>query len=104
MKYTMNLQITRSIGDAFLKKAEFNREPLDAKFRLRETFKKPILSSVPSISVQTVHPDDQFIIFASDGLWEQISNQDAVNIVQNNRRKVSSFFFFFLMTSLLILR
>lgn len=81
------IQISRSIGDAFLKKAEFNREPLDVKFRLRETFRKPILSSEPSISVSTVHPDDQFIIFASDGLWEQISNQDAVNIVQNNHRK-----------------
>ncbi|KAH0449280.1 hypothetical protein IEQ34_023080 [Dendrobium chrysotoxum] len=83
------IQISRSIGDAFLKKAEYNREPLDAKFRLRETFRKPILSAEPSISAQTVHPNDQFIIFASDGLWEQISNQDAVNIVQKNPRKVS---------------
>ncbi|PKU65382.1 probable protein phosphatase 2C 60 [Dendrobium catenatum] len=81
------IQISRSIGDAFLKKAEYNREPLDAKFRLRETFRKPILSAEPSISTQKVHPNDQFIIFASDGLWEQISNQDAVNIVQNNPRK-----------------
>ncbi|RZC23396.1 putative protein phosphatase 2C 60 isoform B [Glycine soja] len=27
---------------------------------------------------------DQFLIFASDGLWEHLSNQDAVDIVQNN--------------------
>ncbi|KAF9622148.1 hypothetical protein IFM89_029432, partial [Coptis chinensis] len=39
----------RSIGDAHLKKAEFNREPLLAKFRLPEPFHKPILiSSEPS--------------------------------------------------------
>ncbi|PKU65675.1 probable protein phosphatase 2C 60 [Dendrobium catenatum] len=81
------IQISRSIGDAYLKKAEFNKEPLYEKFRLKETFKKPILSAEPSISVQTVHPDDKFLIFASDGLWEQISNQDAVSIVQKNPRQ-----------------
>lgn len=81
------IQVSRSIGDAYLKKAEFNREPLCEKFLLQETFEKPILSAEPSISVQTVHPDDQFLIFASDGLWEQINNQDAVSIVQKNPRQ-----------------
>ncbi|KAJ1435928.1 PPM-type phosphatase domain [Sesbania bispinosa] len=33
-----------------------------------------------------LHPDDQFLIFASDGLWEQLSNQEAVDIVSNNPR------------------
>ncbi|XP_058737512.1 probable protein phosphatase 2C 60 [Vicia villosa] len=78
------IQISRSIGDVYLKKAEFNREPLYAKFRLREPFKMPILSSEPSISVHQLQPQDQFIIFASDGLWEHLSNQEAVDIVQNN--------------------
>ncbi|XP_038971422.1 LOW QUALITY PROTEIN: probable protein phosphatase 2C 60 [Phoenix dactylifera] len=78
------IQVTRSIGDVYLKKAEFNREPLYVKFRLREPFKKPILSSEPSISVQPLQPHDQFLIFASDGLWEQLSNQAAVDIVHNN--------------------
>jgi pyruvate dehydrogenase phosphatase len=82
------LQISRSIGDVYLKKAEFNREPLFAKFRLREPFKKPILSSEPSISVHQLQPQDQFIIFASDGLWEQLSNQEVVDIVQNNPHSV----------------
>ncbi|KAK4762546.1 hypothetical protein SAY86_008314 [Trapa natans] len=80
------IQISRSIGDVYLKKAEYNREPLYAKFRLRESFKRPILSSEPSISVQELHPNDQFLIFASDGLWEHLSNQEAVNIVQNHPR------------------
>jgi pyruvate dehydrogenase phosphatase len=82
------LQISRSIGDVYLKKAEFNREPLYAKFRLREPFKKPTLSSEPSISVHQLQPQDQFIIFASDGLWEQLSNQEVVDIVQNNPHSV----------------
>ncbi|XP_057435863.1 probable protein phosphatase 2C 64 isoform X2 [Lotus japonicus] len=78
------IQISRSIGDVYLKKAEFNREPLYAKFRLREPIKRPILSSEPAISVHQLQPHDQFIIFASDGLWEHFTNQDAVDIVQNH--------------------
>ncbi|KAJ1395993.1 hypothetical protein SESBI_32962 [Sesbania bispinosa] len=80
------IQVSRSIGDAYLKKAEFNKEPLPYKFRLPETFFKPILSCEPSISMHKLHPDDQFLIFASDGLWEQLSNQEAVDIVSNNPR------------------
>ncbi|TKY52859.1 phosphatase 2C 38 [Spatholobus suberectus] len=78
------IQVSRSIGDAYLKKAEFNREPLPSKFRLAETFFKPILSCEPSTSSHTLQPDDQFLIFASDGLWEHLTNQEAVNIVSNN--------------------
>ncbi|KAL7192901.1 hypothetical protein ACSBR2_024669 [Camellia fascicularis] len=78
------IQISRSIGDFYLKKAEFNREPLYAKFRLREPIRRPILSSEPSICVHELQPDDQFLIFASDGLWEHLSNQEAVDIVQNH--------------------
>ncbi|KAJ1413012.1 hypothetical protein SESBI_19940 [Sesbania bispinosa] len=78
------IQVSRSIGDVYLKKAEFNKEPLYAKFRLRETFKRPILSSDPSISIHELQQHDQFLIFASDGLWEHLSNQDAVDIVQNH--------------------
>ncbi|KAM7516096.1 hypothetical protein LguiA_005679 [Lonicera macranthoides] len=78
------IQVSRSIGDLYLKKAEFNREPLFSKFRLREPIVKPILNSEPSISVHELQPDDRFLILASDGLWEHLSNQDAVDIVQNH--------------------
>ncbi|KAK7396532.1 hypothetical protein VNO78_17610 [Psophocarpus tetragonolobus] len=80
------IQVSRSIGDAYLKKDEFNREPLPHKFRLAEPFFKPILSYEPSISVHKLGPEDQFLIFASDGLWEQLSNQEVVNIVSNSPR------------------
>ncbi|GMP27061.1 hypothetical protein CsSME_00003227 [Camellia sinensis var. sinensis] len=83
------IQISRSIGDVYLKKAEFNREPLYAKFRLREPFRRPILSAEPSICVHELQPDDRFLIFASDGLWEHLSNQEAVDIVQNHPCNVS---------------
>jgi len=82
------LQVSRSIGDVYLKKSEFNKEPLYTKYRLREPMKRPILSWEPSITVHDLQPDDQFLIFASDGLWEQLSNQEAVEIVQNHPRNV----------------
>ncbi|XP_049394329.1 probable protein phosphatase 2C 60 [Solanum stenotomum] len=84
------IQISRSIGDIYLKKPEYNREPLYAKFRLREPFNRPILSSDPSITVQELEPHDQFLILASDGLWEHLSNQEAVDIVQNSPRSGSA--------------
>ncbi|RVW20513.1 putative protein phosphatase 2C 38 [Vitis vinifera] len=49
----------RSIGDAYLKNAEFNREPLLPKFRLDEPFHKPILKAEPSVLVQRLHPEDR---------------------------------------------
>ncbi|KAM3394462.1 putative protein phosphatase 2C 60 [Capsicum galapagoense] len=84
------IQISRSIGDIYLKKPEYNREPLYAKFRLREPFERPILSSDPSITVQELEPHDQFLILASDGLWEHLSNQEAIDIVQNSPRSGSA--------------
>ncbi|TYG51511.1 hypothetical protein ES288_D10G263000v1 [Gossypium darwinii] len=75
------IQISRSIGDAYLKSAEFNRDPLLPKFRVPEPFDKPILSAEPETLVQKLDPEDQFLIFASDGLWEHLSSQEAVNIV-----------------------
>jgi len=78
------IQVSRSIGDVYLKKPEFNREPLYQKFRLSEPFRGPILTAEPSINVHTLQPHDQFIIFASDGLWEHLSNQEAVDIVHNH--------------------
>ncbi|XP_041000376.1 probable protein phosphatase 2C 38 isoform X1 [Juglans microcarpa x Juglans regia] len=77
------IQVSRSIGDAYLKKAEFNREPLLSKFRLPKPFHEPILKAEPTILVQKLYPGDQFLIFASDGLWENLSNQEAVDIVQS---------------------
>lgn len=84
------LQVSRSIGDAYMKRAEFNREPLLPKFRLPEPFHNPILRAEPTISVQKLFPEDKFLIFASDGLWEHLTNQQAVDIVQSCPRNVRS--------------
>ncbi|KAI3738373.1 hypothetical protein L2E82_28402 [Cichorium intybus] len=80
------IQVSRSIGDAYLKNPEFNRAPLLPKFRISQSFSKQILSPEPSISIHQIESNDEFLIFASDGLWEQLSNEEAVEIVHTNPR------------------
>lgn len=86
------MQISKSIGDAYLKDAEFNQAPLVSRFRLPEPFRRSILSAEPSVSQHKLSPQDQFIIFASDGLWEHLSNQEAVDIVHQSPRNVRFLF------------
>ncbi|CAB9515934.1 linked kinase-associated serine/threonine phosphatase 2C [Seminavis robusta] len=38
----------------------------------------------PVVSTHTVHPDDEFLIIATDGVWEFISSESAVEIVGAN--------------------
>lgn len=83
------MQVSRSIGDAYLKKAEFNKPPLFPKFIQSESFNQPILKAEPAILEQKLTPEDQFLIFASDGLWEYLSDQEAVDIVKSSPRDVS---------------
>lgn len=78
------IQVSRSIGDVYMKHAQYNREPINAKFRLPEPMDMPFLSAVPSILTHPLHPNDSFLIFASDGLWEHLSNEKAVDIVHSH--------------------
>lgn len=78
------IQVSRSIGDVYMKHVQFNQEPLNAKFRLPEPMNMPILTANPSIISHPLQPNDSFLIFASDGLWEHLSNEEAVDIVRSN--------------------
>ncbi|XP_076921747.1 putative protein phosphatase 2C 42 isoform X1 [Bidens hawaiensis] len=80
------IQVSRSIGDVYMKHAEYNNDQIAQKFRLPEATVMPILSATPSILTHDIHPNDSFLIFASDGLWEHLSNDEAVEIVHNNPR------------------
>ncbi|KAJ1272400.1 hypothetical protein BS78_06G199300 [Paspalum vaginatum] len=81
------IQVSRSIGDAYLKKREFALDPSTARFHLSEPLRRPVLTSEPSICSRALSSQDRFLIFASDGLWEHLSNQQAVEIVYNNPRE-----------------
>ncbi|KAE8698582.1 putative protein phosphatase 2C 34 [Hibiscus syriacus] len=80
------IQVSRSIGDVYLKKPEFYRDPIFQRFGNPIPIKRPVITAEPSILIRKLKPQDQFLIFASDGLWEQLSDEAAVNIVFKNPR------------------
>uniref|UniRef100_A0A5B6ZSM8 protein-serine/threonine phosphatase n=1 Tax=Davidia involucrata TaxID=16924 RepID=A0A5B6ZSM8_DAVIN len=80
------IQVSRSIGDIYLKKPEFNRDPLFQQFGSPVPLKRAVMSAEPSILIRKLRPQDLFLIFASDGLWEQLSDEAAVEIVLKNPR------------------
>ena len=45
---------------------------------------EPFVTSMPEIFRYKLDANDKFIIFACDGLWDVMSNQDAVNFVLHN--------------------
>ncbi|KAG1347900.1 putative protein phosphatase 2C 34 [Cocos nucifera] len=44
------------------------------------------MTAEPSIQTHKLKPNDLFLIFASDGLWEQLTDEAAVEIVFKNPR------------------
>ncbi|XP_052173266.1 probable protein phosphatase 2C 25 [Diospyros lotus] len=80
------IQVSRSIGDAYLKRPEFSLDPSFPRFHLPEPIRRPVLTAEPSIYSRVIQPNDKFIIFASDGLWEHLTNQQAAEIVYNSPR------------------
>ncbi|KAL5739706.1 hypothetical protein ACOSP7_028600 [Xanthoceras sorbifolium] len=80
------IQVSRSIGDAYLKRPEFSLDPSFPRFHLSEPIRRPVLTAEPSIYSRILQPNDKFLIFASDGLWEHLTNQEAAEIVYNNPR------------------
>ncbi|XP_027175079.1 probable protein phosphatase 2C 43 [Coffea eugenioides] len=81
------IQVSRSIGDAYLKNPDFALDESYPRFHLPEPLRQPVLRADPSICTRTLQPSDKFLIFASDGLWEHLSNQEAVEIVHKNPRE-----------------
>ncbi|KAK4799180.1 hypothetical protein SAY86_024545 [Trapa natans] len=80
------LTVSRSIGDAFLKDVEINRDPLIKKYASTILLKRPALTAEPSIVKRKLKDEDMFIIFASDGLWEKLTDQAAAEIVYKSPR------------------
>lgn len=80
------IQVSRSIGDVYLKKPDFYGDPIFQQYGNPVPMKRPVISAEPSVLFRKLKPQDQFLIFASDGLWEQLSNEAAVEIVSKNPR------------------
>ncbi|KAK3149264.1 hypothetical protein QOZ80_3AG0215060 [Eleusine coracana subsp. coracana] len=80
------IQVSKSIGDFYLKEQEYSMNPIFRQIGPPISLKRPALSAEPSIQVHKLKPNDLFLIFASDGLWEHLSDDAAVQIVFKNPR------------------
>lgn len=80
------IQVSRSIGDVYLKRPEFKLNPVYTRFQLSEPLHRAVLTAEPSLCSLTIKPQDKFLIFASDGLWEHLTNEQAVEMVYNYSR------------------
>lgn len=41
----------------------------------------------PDVAVLQVDPRDEFLVVATDGLWDVMSSQDVINLARTNLRK-----------------
>ncbi|AES81282.2 probable protein phosphatase 2C 43 [Medicago truncatula] len=83
------ITVSRSIGDTYLKRPEFSLDESFPKFEeVPEPFIRGVLSAEPEMRSRDLTENDKFLIFASDGLWDFLSNEQAVEIVQNNSRNI----------------
>lgn len=64
-----NLNLSRSLGDLDYKR--------DAKLAARDQ----VITSFPDLIEKKRERHDEFLLIASDGIWDRISNQDAVDMV-----------------------
>ncbi|CAH2076957.1 unnamed protein product [Thlaspi arvense] len=80
------IQVSRSIGDVYLKKPEFYRDPIFQQHGNPIPLRRPAMTAEPSIIVRKLKPQDLFLIFASDGLWEHLNDETAVEIVLKHPR------------------
>ncbi|KAL9155242.1 hypothetical protein ABFS82_10G169100 [Erythranthe guttata] len=80
-----NLQVTRSIGDAYLKFPEFSLNTI-SRYKIKKPIVRPVVRADPEITKTVLHKDDRFIVFATDGLWDELSNTAVDLIVRGEPR------------------
>jgi len=80
-----NLEPSRAFGDALYKDVMFNNY-LRAEFRMPEPFKPPYVTAKPEVYSRLLQNGDSFIVLATDGLWDRLSNDEVVQIIANHDR------------------
>lgn len=82
------LMPTRAFGDFHLKHQEFNNpDKLSYVFGFKrshiDNFTGPYITHKPDVQVRNIESGDKFLILATDGLWDELSEQQAAEIVYN---------------------
>ncbi|XP_022757563.1 protein phosphatase 2C 29-like isoform X2 [Durio zibethinus] len=80
------LKVTRAFGAGFLKKPKLNDALLEM-FRNEYIGTAPYISCSPSLCHHRLCPRDQFLILSSDGLYQYLSNQEVVSLVESFMEK-----------------
>lgn len=72
-----SLQPTRGIGDGLFKDPNFN----DALARKLENWHPPYTTAMPEVISHKITPADQFVVLATDGLFDFFTSQEVVDMV-----------------------
>lgn len=89
------LQPTRSLGDLYLKHKEFNDlnklNPEYKKLAINyEEFNGPYIEHLPEINSHILTEEDEFMVMATDGLWDLLSSREVCEIItENNENKLN---------------
>ncbi|GAV74896.1 PP2C domain-containing protein [Cephalotus follicularis] len=76
------LKVTRAFGVGYLKKRNLN-DALMGILRVHNLISPPYILTQPSLNVHEISKSDQFVIVASDGLFDFFSNEEAVKLVHS---------------------
>ncbi|KAL9422677.1 hypothetical protein AB3S75_034872 [Citrus x aurantiifolia] len=80
------LKVTRAFGAGFLKKPKLNDTLLEM-FRNEYIGTAPYISCTPSLCHLRLCPRDQFLVLSSDGLYQYLTNQEVVSLVESFMEK-----------------
>ncbi|KAF0709585.1 Aste57867_5810 [Aphanomyces stellatus] len=82
------LQPTRALGDFAFKDAAFNASAVPTRRgggrHIAEPYTPPYVLALPETQSHLVTDADKFLILGSDGVWDFLTNQEAVEIVQQH--------------------
>jgi pyruvate dehydrogenase phosphatase len=76
-----SLKVTRAFGAGYLKEPRWNKALLEV-FRVNYVGTSPYISCRPYLRHHRVGPRDKFMILASDGLYDYLSNEEVVAQVE----------------------
>lgn len=86
-----DISVSRAFGDMRFKtkKNEMLKKGVEEgrwteKFASRVQLKGDLVISTPDVFQVALGPDAEFILLASDGLWDYMSSSDAVNFIRNH--------------------
>ncbi|PPR97172.1 hypothetical protein GOBAR_AA23493 [Gossypium barbadense] len=77
-----SLKVTRAFGAGFLKQPKWNDALLEM-FRIDYKGTSPYITCVPSLHHHKLGPKDRFLILSSDGLYQYLTNEEAVFEVEH---------------------